>query len=88
MGRGVTGNRLRRTMESVEKRRLERESNMATRSVFQSSALVSGLVTAEQLDQIEAALRAEKGGAAAIDDELRAARMVDMAILTNYQSSQ
>jgi serine/threonine protein kinase len=88
MGRGVTGNRLRRTMESVEKRRLERESNMATRSVFQSSALVSGLVTAEQLDQIEAALRAEKGGAAAIDDEFRAARMVDMAILTNYQAEQ
>ncbi|MEY4180059.1 MAG: hypothetical protein RLY70_3633 [Planctomycetota bacterium] len=60
---------------------------MATRSVFQSSALISGLVTAEQLEQVEAVLRAEKG-AAAVDDELRAARMVDLSILTNYQAEQ
>lgn len=61
---------------------------MATRSVFQSSALVSGLVSVEQLDQVEAALRAEKGHAAAVDDELRAARMVELSILTNYQAEQ
>jgi serine/threonine protein kinase len=61
---------------------------MATRSVFQSSALVSGLVTVEQLEQIEAALRAEKGGAAGVDDELRAARMVELSLLTNYQAEQ
>jgi serine/threonine protein kinase len=61
---------------------------MATRSVFQSSALISGLVTAEQLDQVEAMLRAEKGSAAAVDDELRAVRMVELALLTNYQAEQ
>ncbi|MFO0870390.1 MAG: serine/threonine-protein kinase [Pirellulales bacterium] len=65
---------------------------MASRTVFRNSAIVSGLVTAEQLDQVEAVLRQELPPpmvlTTVIDDETLAVRLVDMGLLTTYQAEQ
>jgi serine/threonine protein kinase len=64
----------------------------ATRSIFRNSALLSGLVTQEQLDQ--AVLTAGVGGAGGqtgnvdVDDILLSNRLIEMAILTPYQAAQ
>jgi serine/threonine protein kinase len=64
----------------------------ASRSVFRNSALLSGLVTQEQLDQaVLTAGVASDGTTTAVgevDDSLLAARLVEMGILTAYQSAQ
>ena len=65
---------------------------MPARTVFQNSAIVSGLVTLEQLGQAESSLRAALPPPLAlttvIGDEQLAARLVETSILTNYQAEQ
>lgn len=65
---------------------------MPGRTVFQNSAIVSGLVTPEQLGQAESSLRAALPPPMAlttvIDDEQLAVRLVETSILTNYQAEQ
>jgi serine/threonine protein kinase len=60
---------------------------VSTRSVFRESALVSGLLTVEQLEQVEVELR---GGPEAgdPDDESLAAKLVELGLLTSYQAAQ
>src|SRR5438445_7898057 len=72
------------------------------RSVFRNAALLSGLVTPDQLEQAvltvgvtsdAAAASAEAAGAATaapidLDDTLLANRLVEMGILTRYQADQ
>lgn len=60
------------------------------KSVFRTSALLSGLVTREEVACAEAAVRAELGTlpSAPVDDELLAAKLVDMEVLTRYQADQ
>jgi serine/threonine protein kinase len=64
----------------------------ATRSTFRNSALLSGLVTQDQLEQavLTAGVGAEVGAAPAaeVDDTLLATRLVEMSILTTYQAAQ
>src|SRR5436190_3945223 len=66
----------------------------APRSVFRNSALLSGLVTADQLEQavLTAGVTAEAAAAAPsiaeLDDSLLANRLVEMGILTPYQAAQ
>src|SRR5687768_2073279 len=71
----------------------------ATRSVFRNSALLSGLVTADQLEQAvltagvtsEAEVAVNQGAvatAAEIDDSRIANRLVEMGILTPFQATQ
>jgi serine/threonine protein kinase len=61
----------------------------ATRSMFRNSALLSGLVTQEQLDQAVAWLAAGAGVPPAplveLDEDALAARLVEMGVLTSYQ---
>lgn len=77
---------------------------MADRSLFRESALVSGLLTAEQLQQAEQAVLDQlprdpesrpEGGMAGkpadttdVDDESLAAKLVELGLLTSYQSYQ
>jgi eukaryotic-like serine/threonine-protein kinase len=72
---------------------------MATRSVFRNSALLSGLVTADQLEQAvltagvasDAEVAVNQGTtatAAELDDSRIANRLVEMGILTPFQASQ
>ena len=64
----------------------------ATRSTFRNSALLSGLVTQDQLEQavLTAGVAAEAAGApgAEVDDALLANRLIEMSILTAYQAAQ
>jgi serine/threonine protein kinase len=64
----------------------------ATRSTFRNSALLSGLVTQEQLEQavLTAGVGAEatEATAAGVEDSLLATRLVEMSILTTYQAAQ
>lgn len=69
----------------------------ATRSLFRSSAVVSGLVTKEQLDDAIAALLAEpsppagrgsESGPANLRDEHLAEKMVELDWITQYQADQ
>jgi eukaryotic-like serine/threonine-protein kinase len=64
----------------------------ATRSTFRNSALLSGLVTQDQLEQavLTAGVGAEAASASAaeVDDTLLANRLVEMSILTSYQAAQ
>src|SRR5436190_1360819 len=66
----------------------------APRSVFRNSALLSGLVTADQLEQavLTAGVTAEAAAAAPsiadLDDSLLANRLVEMGILTPYQAAR
>jgi len=66
---------------------------MTTPSVFRNSALVSGLVTKEQLDQaIEqvriCAIGKEGAQGAAEDDDALAAKLVELGFVTSYQAHQ
>jgi serine/threonine protein kinase len=65
---------------------------MPSRTVFWNSAIVSGLVTTEQLQEVEASIRAQLPPpmvlTTVIDDELLAARLVEAGLLTTYQSEQ
>ncbi len=59
-------------------------------SVFRTSALASKLITQEQLDRVEAAIRSLAGsatGRVVSDDEL-AAKLVELDVLTSYQADQ
>ena len=64
------------------------------RSVFRNSALLSGLVTADQLEQavLTAGVTAEAAAGAPsiaeLDDALLANRLVEMGVLTPYQAAQ
>jgi eukaryotic-like serine/threonine-protein kinase len=70
---------------------------MADRSIFRESALVSGLLTADQLEQADRALREQLRPAAADDkqpplaepdDDSLAAKLVELGLLTSYQAAQ
>lgn len=61
------------------------------RSMFRNSALLSGLVTQDQIDEAVAYLRASGDVPATLvdlDDSLLSARLVEKGILTPYQSDQ
>lgn len=61
------------------------------RSVFRNSAILSGLVTQEQIDRALQALTAPQGDAASttdIDDGQLAEKLVELKILTGYQAKQ
>src|SRR5204863_457039 len=64
----------------------------ATRSMFRDLALLSGLVTPEQLDQafLTAGVAAEGPPApkAEVDDALVAKRLVEMGVLTSFQAER
>jgi len=63
----------------------------AIRSMFRNSALLSGLVTQEQLDKAVATAGTSDGPPAAlieVDDATLAARLVEMGVLTAYQVAQ
>ena len=64
----------------------------APRSLFRSSALVSGLITDQQLEEASALVRsaAEPGSKAltAVRDEHVAAKMVELGWITQYQADQ
>src|SRR5262245_38060158 len=63
----------------------------AIRSVFRNSALLSKLVSAEQLEQavLTAGVAAEGGAPPAeLDDGVLANRLVEMGVLTAYQANQ
>lgn len=66
---------------------------MATPSLFRNSALLSGLVTREQLDQaVELVRLASVGPASATttadDDDAVAAKLVELGYVTSYQAHQ
>src|SRR5262245_52687512 len=68
----------------------------ASRSIFRNAALLSGLVTADQLEQavLTVGVADETVGTAApppkaeIDDTMLAKRVVEMGVLTEYQADQ
>ena len=62
----------------------------STSSVFRTSALLSGLITQDQLDRVEAAIRNAPGGGpnAFVSDYALAAKLVDLDVLTLYQADQ
>ncbi len=59
-------------------------------SIFRTSALASKLITQEQLDRVEAAIRSLPSGPAArgVSDEELAAKLVELDVLTSYQADQ
>src|SRR4051812_7278211 len=66
-----------------------------SRSVFRNAALLSGLVTPDQLEQavLTAGVSVESVGAATaappeMDDVVLANRLVEMGVLTRYQADQ
>ena len=63
-----------------------------SRSVFRNSALVSGLVTKNQLDQAEQNVRRRPGGPPApivqVSDEALSHALVETGVLTPYQADQ
>ena len=65
---------------------------MAAQTTFRNSALVSGLVTAEQLTLAESMARATlpppMAVSTVIDDDMLATQLVETAILTPYQADQ
>ncbi len=62
----------------------------STESIFRTSALASRLITQDQLDRVEAAIRnaADRPGGGAVSDEDLASKLVDLDVLTNYQAAQ
>ncbi len=64
----------------------------SNRSVFRSSALVSGLVSQSQLEQAESAVRRRSAGppvpVVQVSDELLSSALVEMGVLTSYQADQ
>lgn len=62
-----------------------------TRSMFRSSALLSGLVTQEQFDQAIAAARKSAlipSEVTEVDDNIIAAKLIELKFLTAYQAEQ
>jgi serine/threonine protein kinase len=62
-----------------------------TRSMFRSSALLSGLVTQEQFDEALAAVRASAlipSEVTEVDDAAVASKLIEMKLLTVYQAEQ
>ena len=62
-----------------------------TRSMFRSSALLSGLVTQDQFDQAIAAARKTAlipSEVTEVDDDVVAAKLIEMKLLTAYQAEQ
>jgi serine/threonine protein kinase len=64
----------------------------ATRSMFRNSALLSGLVTQEQIDEALATAGTGPGSSPApmveVDDAALAQRLVEMGVLTAYQAAK
>jgi eukaryotic-like serine/threonine-protein kinase len=62
----------------------------ATRSTFRNSALLSGLVSQEQLEQaiLTAGVATDGAPAPEVDDAALANRLVEMSVLTPYQATQ
>jgi serine/threonine protein kinase len=62
----------------------------SAKSVFRTSALLSGLVSQEELDRAEDAVRAKLGEATAADisDEQLAEKLVETDVITTYQAAQ
>jgi len=62
------------------------------KSTFASAAIVSGIVSQEQIDAALAALAAKAGGAQItatdVDDDQLAEQLVEMGVLTGYQATQ
>ncbi len=60
-----------------------------TQSVFRNSALLSGLVTQEELDRADEALRGEAlPTSAEVGDRELADKLVEMSVITGYQADQ
>jgi len=63
-----------------------------SRSVFRNLALLSGLVSQQQLDEAVASLQADGGNdrpaLVEVDDALLSARLVEMGVLTVYQARE
>jgi serine/threonine protein kinase len=59
-----------------------------TRSIFRNAALLSGLVTQDQLDCAVAALRAGTGSSFDPTDQELADKLVEMEVVTSYQADQ
>jgi len=59
-------------------------------SVFRSAALASRLITQDQLDRVEAAIRDGMGGSRSgeVTDEALATKLVELEVLTSYQADQ
>ncbi len=59
-------------------------------SIFRSAALASKLITQEQLDRVEAAIRSMPGSlpGGLVSDEALAAKLVELDVLTPYQADQ
>ena len=64
----------------------------SSRSLFRSSALVSGLITEPQLDEATDLLRGATGGGSksliSVRDEQLAEKMVELGWITQYQADQ
>ncbi|MCU0961587.1 MAG: serine/threonine protein kinase [Pirellulaceae bacterium] len=62
----------------------------SVQSVFRAAALASRLITQDQLDRVEAAIRNSAGGTRTSDvtDEELAAKLVELDVLTSYQADQ
>lgn len=62
----------------------------STQSVFRAAALASRLITQDQLDRVEAAIRGCAGDTRGTDvsDEELAAKLVELDVLTSYQADQ
>src|SRR5436309_3071473 len=79
-------------LPTLSRRRSQRSpSRMPVRSVFRSSALMSKLVTAEQLEQAVLTAGVVGGNPAAateIDDGTLANRLVEMGVLTAFQAKE
>ena len=60
-----------------------------SKSVFRRSALASSLITQDQLDRVETAIRNEQGDPRAdVTDEMLASKLVELDVLTSYQVAQ
>lgn len=57
-------------------------------SVFRTSALASRLITQDQLDRVEAAIRASGQREGEVTDDELAAKLVELDVLTAYQADQ
>lgn len=56
-------------------------------SIFRTSALLSNLITQDQLDRVQAAIVDSSGNGDVTDDEL-AAKLIELEVLTPYQAQQ
>ena len=60
----------------------------STRSLFRSSAVISGLVTDQQLDEASSLVSGESSKSLAVKDEHVAQKMVQLGWITQYQADQ